>query len=45
MENGFQVAKFIFEVQKTSMFFALSNMAQLSFVLPVLALEGVLGGP
>ena len=46
MENGFQVAKFLFEVQKTSnIFFALWTINQLSFKLPVLALEGFLGGP
>ena len=45
MENSFQVAKFLFEVQMLQVFFVLSKMAQRSFGLPVLALEGVLSCP
>ena len=45
MENGFQVAKFLFEVKKASSLFVVSKTAQWSFGLPVLALEGVLSCP
>ena len=45
MENGFQVAKFLFEVQKASSLFCCVQNGPVSFGLPVLALEGVLSCP
>ena len=45
MENRFQVAKFLFEVQKLLVFFVWFKMAQGSLWLHVLASESVLSGP
>ena len=41
----FKSPNFYLKSKRRQILFALSKMAQLSFGLPVLALEGVLGGP
>jgi hypothetical protein len=46
MENGFQVGIFFYlKSKRLQVFFVWSKKTQLSFGLPVLALEGVIGGP
>ena len=45
MENGFQVAKFLFEVQKTSNLFCFGQNGPVVVWVAVLALKGVLGVP
>ena len=45
MENSFQVAKYLFKVQKASSLHVWSKIAQRSIGLPVLASERVLIGP